>query len=139
VPELKDNQILLKTDDAELWNDLFNAKIEGIEVTGIKRYDGSAIQDLIITFGPFAATMLTLIAERIWKHLTKNPTKKTTINEKPVPNEVNNIVVFLKQETTIHNYAPNQEKDHTTAPVRNFSFIGQSVKPATARRNAFPK
>jgi len=114
MPELKDNQILLATDDMELWHGLLNAKIEGVEVTGIKKYDGSSLQDLIITLAPFvplASTALTALAKWIRNYLAKNPTKKTTINERPITDDLDETIIILKQELKIHTRTTNKRKE----------------------------
>ena len=106
---LKENEILLSTNDRELFDDLHSANIEGMKISqDIRKYGDSMPWDLVIALLPAA---FTFFAEWIWKYLMKSPTKKTTINEKPIPNQVNNIIILLKQETNIYNATTDQKKD----------------------------
>ena len=105
----KGNRIVLSTSDKELFEELLASNIDGIKiVNNYRKYSDELPWALIIQLAIGAVTVL---AEIIRHHAAKDSTKKTTINDHPVPNQVNNIVVLIKQELTINTDTSDKSKD----------------------------
>ena|SRR5438093_9278285 len=102
------NEISLETTDKELFNGLLSAKIEGVTVDReIKKSLDPDIQSVLIQL-----TISAVPTFAVWllDKIVKTKAQKTTINERPVPNQVNNIVILIKQELKINTPTPDDKK-----------------------------
>lgn len=104
---LNNNEILLETTDLELAKELLKTKFEGINV-GMYQTRAAEIEPVakfIIEFLSDAS----LVFFGHWlgtRHAKKSP-DKTTINKNAIPQNINNITIFIKQELS------HSQKDET--------------------------
>src|SRR6266705_1545180 len=97
----KDNEIVLSTNDRDFLEYLKSANIEGVTV--VNEYRKYSSDELFISIViQLVGLAVTPLARKIWEYFTKDNTKKARINDRPIPDNLDETIIILKQELKIH-------------------------------------
>jgi hypothetical protein len=102
------HEIEVSTTSREIANDLLSAKIPGVTQTELKKYTVQPDQIFYVVIAFTLSVLAKVIATMIYEAIRNRRNQKTSINGKPVPDEVTEI------ETTIVSIIRHRERKRTT-------------------------
>lgn len=105
----KDNEIVLATNDRDFLEYLKSANIEGVTV--ISEYRKYSDDELFISIViQLASLAVTPLARKVWEYFSKDKSKKARINDRPIPDNLEETVIVFKQELKIHTRTTNKSE-----------------------------
>ena|SRR5688572_23999773 len=105
-----ENEIILSTNDRDFLEHLKSANIEGVTIVNeYRKYSGDELFVSIVI--QVALLAIEPLARKIWEYFTKDNSKKARINDRPIPDELEETVIVFKQELKIQKRTTKKSED----------------------------